>query len=69
MAVRLKDLVLQRSALSAREGLPQARLEWCAEAMRQELGWTEQRKAAELEAVRAAAQARHVRLWRASETI
>ena len=68
MAVRLKDLVLQRSARSAREGLPLARLEWCAETMRQELGWTEQRKAAELEAARAAAQARYVHLWPASET-
>ena len=68
MAVRLKDLVLQRNTLAAREGLSLARLEWCAEMMRRELGWTEQRKAAELEAARAAAQARYVRLWPASET-
>lgn len=68
MAVRLKDLVLHRSTLSAREGLPLERLEWCADTMRRELGWTEQRKAAELEAARTAAQARYVRLWPANET-
>jgi glycerol-3-phosphate dehydrogenase len=68
MAVRLKDLVLHRSTLSAREGLAMERLEWCAEMMRRELGWTEQRKTAELEAARAAAQARYVRLWPASKT-
>jgi glycerol-3-phosphate dehydrogenase len=68
MAVRLMDLVLHRSTLSAREGLPLERLEWCADTMRRELGWTEQRKAAELEAARTAAQARYVRLWPANET-
>jgi glycerol-3-phosphate dehydrogenase len=67
MAVRLRDLVLHRSTLAAREGLPLQRLEWCAEMMARELGWTEQRKAAELEAAGMAAQDRYVRLWPASE--
>jgi glycerol-3-phosphate dehydrogenase len=68
MAVRLKDLVLQRNLLSAHEGLSMERLEWCAETMRRELGWTEHRKAAELEAAQAEARARYVRLWPVSET-
>lgn len=68
MAVRLKDLVLHRHTLAAREGLSLQRLEWCAELMRQELDWTEQRKLAELETARALAQHRYVRLWPASET-
>jgi glycerol-3-phosphate dehydrogenase len=67
MAVRLKDLVLHRSTLAAREGLPLQRLEWCAEMMAHELGWTEQRKASELEAARTVAHDRYVRLWPASE--
>jgi glycerol-3-phosphate dehydrogenase len=67
MAVRLRDLVLHRSTLAAREGLPLQRLEWCAEMMARELGWTEQRKAAELEAAGMAAQDRYVRLWPAGE--
>jgi hypothetical protein len=68
MAVRLRDLVLHRNSLAAREGLSLERLEWCAEAMRRELGWTERRKAAELEAARTLAQARHVRLLPASDS-
>jgi glycerol-3-phosphate dehydrogenase len=68
MAVRLRDLVLQRNSLAAREGLSLERLEWCAEAMRRELAWTERRKAAELEAARTLAQARYVRLLPASDS-
>jgi glycerol-3-phosphate dehydrogenase len=68
MAVRLKDLILHRNTLAAREGLSVTRLEWCAELMRRELGWTEQHKGAEIEAARALAQHRYVRLWSESET-
>jgi glycerol-3-phosphate dehydrogenase len=68
MAVRLKDLILHRNTLAAREGLSLERLEWCAQLMRRELDWTEQRRVAELEAARTLAQDRHVRLWSESET-
>ncbi len=68
MAVRLGDLVLHRNSLAAREGLSLERFEWCAEIMRRELGWTERRNAAELEAARTLAQASYVRLLPASDT-
>ena len=57
MAVRLEDVVLRRSLLGA-FGLPEpAVIARCADAMAGRLGWNAQRRAAEIDALRAAYQA------------
>jgi hypothetical protein len=48
MVVRLRDAIFRATDAAERGHLTRERLEWCADALGERLGWTPERRAAEL---------------------
>ena len=64
MAVHLADVLFRRTDLAARGMVTQPDVQWCASMMSEELGWTPQRRDAEIEQVQIEAERHFARIAR-----